>query len=80
MITEARCYPGPLRPMAWVPQLSDANPVSSSSAAWRTSPVKPAPVVVLNGEPQVGRQALAVGEQAFHRRWVGRRVPAPPSR
>jgi hypothetical protein len=36
--TEAGCYVLPLRPSAWVPQLSDASPVSSSSAAWRTSP------------------------------------------
>ena len=34
----AGCYPEPLRPPAWVPRLSDASPVSSSSAAWRTSP------------------------------------------
>jgi hypothetical protein len=34
----------------------------------------PDPVVVLGGEPQVGRQALAVGEQAFHRGRVGRAV------
>ena len=36
--TEARCYGEPLRRPAWVPRLSDASPVSSSSAAWRTSP------------------------------------------
>ena len=34
----------------------------------------PDAVVVLRGEPQVGGQALAVGEQAFHRRRVGRGV------
>jgi hypothetical protein len=37
--TEARCYAGRLRRPTWVPRLSDASPVSSSSAAWRTSPV-----------------------------------------
>src|SRR4029077_18703114 len=31
--------------------------------------------VVLSGEPQVGGQSLAVGEQALHRRRVGRAVP-----
>jgi hypothetical protein len=36
--TEAGCYPEPLRPAVWVPRLSGASPVSSSSAAWRTSP------------------------------------------
>jgi hypothetical protein len=36
----------------------------------------PDPVVVLRGEPQVGRQALAIGEQALHRRRVGRAIPA----
>ena len=35
----------------------------------------PDPVVVLRWEPQVGGQAFAVGEQALHRRRVGRRVP-----
>jgi hypothetical protein len=34
----------------------------------------PDAVLVLGGEPQVGGQPLAVGEQAFHRRGVGRRV------
>jgi hypothetical protein len=33
-------------------------------------------VVVSGGEPQVGGQAFAVSEQAFHRRRVGRGVPA----
>src|ERR1700750_3183467 len=35
----------------------------------------PDPVVVLGGEPQVGGQPLAVGEQALHRRGVGGAVP-----
>jgi len=35
--TEARCYAEPLRRPARVPWLSDASPVSSSSAAWRMS-------------------------------------------
>jgi hypothetical protein len=30
---------------------------------------------IRSGEPQVGGQPLAVGEQALHRRRVGRRVP-----
>src|SRR5205823_10793437 len=34
----------------------------------------PDAVVVFSGEPQVGGQALVVGEQALHRRWVGRCV------
>ena len=37
-------------------------------------------VVVLGGEPQVGGQALAVGEQALHRRRVGRARTWRPSR
>jgi hypothetical protein len=36
----------------------------------------PDPVVVLRGEPQVGGQPFAVGEQALHPRRVGRGVPA----
>jgi hypothetical protein len=36
----------------------------------------PDPVLVLRGEPQVDGQPFGVGEQALHRRRVGRRVPA----
>jgi hypothetical protein len=35
----------------------------------------PDPVLVLSGEPQVGRQPFAAGEQALHRCRVGRAVP-----
>ncbi len=34
----------------------------------------PDAVVGLSGEPQVGGEAVAVGEQATHRRGIGRRV------
>lgn len=36
VIAETGCYARPLRPPVCVPRLSDASPVSSSSAAWRT--------------------------------------------